>query len=155
MSTQPTPPPRVHPVYVFAGAVNRALERGADAPVWARTRAEVGETLMDLDRAEARVRALRLAVLAAADRSDVAAGSGSAGTAGWLAAATRENRNVCHGDLRLANRLADPVFEATRAAYAAGRLTSDQVRVLIAGIEDLPSEEVTDADRVRGQKRLG
>ena len=155
MTRQPTPlADRVHPVHGFAGAALAALDRVAGSPAWAMTPDEQAETLLELARAEARLVELRLRVLAAADRNRIGDKDGSTSTAAWLSRHTREDRSRCHKDLRTALSLDEPVFSPTREALAAGALTVDQARVIISAVEDLPSEEVTEDDRVRAQRHL-
>ena len=54
-----------------------------------------------------RLQAVRLSLLAEADRSQVAAGSGLSGTSAWLAAATRREGGQAARDVRLATALDD------------------------------------------------
>jgi len=57
-------------------------------------------------------------------------------------------------DLRAAQTLDEPLYATTREAFAAGRLTVDQVRVVLRAVGDLPAGEVTDDQRVRAQEHL-
>ena len=155
MEDQPTPvADRTNPVHRFAGAASAALDRVADCPGWAMSPGEQAETLVELARLRARVTELEWRVLAAADRTEVGAGDGSAGTAAWLSQRTRETRTRSHAALRGAVLLDQARFAATRAAFAAGRLTEDQVWVILRAVEDLPAGEVTDDQRTRAQEHL-
>lgn len=152
MKPQPTPvTDRTDAVHRFAGAACAALDRLAAAPAWAMTPAEQAETLVELASVRARLCELEWRVLAAADRNEPGSKEGHTSTASWLSSRTRETRARTNGELRGAKLLDDPVFETTRAAFAAGRLTVDQVWVVLRAVEDLPAEEVTDADRIRAQ----
>ncbi|MGH3369021.1 MAG: DUF222 domain-containing protein [Nocardioidaceae bacterium] len=145
---------RTDPVHGFAGAALAALDRVADSPGWAMTPAEQAEALVELTRVQARVAELRWRVLAAADRNQVGATDGHTSTASWLAAATRQTRTRCHGDLRGALLLDDPRHTVTRDAFAAGALTEDQTWVILRTVTDLPAEEVSEEQRVRAQEHL-
>ena len=145
---------RVDPVHGFAGRALAALDGLADAPGWAMTPDEQAEALVELSVLAARVTELRWRVMAAADRSEIGAKDGSTSTAAWLSRRTRENRTQTNGDLRGARALEEPRFAVTRAAFATGSLTTDQVWVIIRAVEDLPAGEVTDEQRVTAQEHL-
>ena len=138
----------------FAGRALAALDGVADAPAWAMTPREQAETLVELVQLASRVAELRWRVLAAADRNEIGAKDGSTSTAAWLARATRENRSKTNGDLRGARALDEQRFAVTRSAFAAGRLTEDQVWVIIRAVEDLPAGEVSEEQRVTAQEHL-
>lgn len=155
MDSESTPvTERVNPVHGFAGRALAALDGVADAPAWAMTPREQAETLVELVQLAARVAELRWRVLAAADRNEIGAKDGSTSTAAWLARATRENRSKTNGDLRGARALDEQRFAVTRSAFAAGRLTEDQVWVIIRAVEDLPAGEVSEEQRVAAQEHL-
>ena len=120
----------------------------------AMTPREQAETLVELVQLASRVAELRWRVLAAADRNEIGAKDGSTSTAAWLARATRENRSKTNGDLRGARALDEQRFAVTRSAFAAGRLTEDQVWVIIRAVEDLPAGEVSEEQRVTAQEHL-
>jgi hypothetical protein len=145
---------RTNPLHGFAGRALAALDRIADSPAWAMTLEEQAEALVELDQVAARVTELRWRVMAAADRNEIGAKDGSTSTAAWLARRTRENRSRTNGDLRGARSLDEPRFASTRAAFAAGRLTEDQVWVIVRAIEDLPADEVDDEQREVAQQHL-
>jgi hypothetical protein len=155
MTTEHTATPvRAHPIHRFTGRALAVLDDVAASAAWAMTAEEQAETLLELSRLQARVTELKWRVLVAAERNEVGAQDGSTSTAAWLANQTRENRTRANGDLRGAKVLDEPGFTATREAFAAGALTEDQVWVIIRAIEDLPADEVTDADRVTAQQHL-
>jgi hypothetical protein len=145
---------RVNPVHRFGGAALAALDRVAASPAWAMTVEEQAEALVELTRLQARVSELRLRVLASADRNEIGAKDGFTGSAAWLRAQTMETRARTNRDLRGAVVLDQPRFAVTREAFAAGRLTEDQVRVIVAAVENLPVGEVTDEQRAAAQRHL-
>src|SRR4051812_35261192 len=61
--------------------------------------------LGDVDRVITRLQAVRLSLVAEADRSEVAAQSGMTGTPAWLAARTRRDAGQAARDVRLATAL--------------------------------------------------
>ena len=93
--------------------------------------------LREVDRLIARVQAVRLALLAEADRCQVAAQSGASGTPAWLASATRTDGAAASRDVRLASAL-DTTLPATREALTAGDLSTDHARVIATTTTALP-----------------
>jgi hypothetical protein len=126
-----------HVIAQFSGRLHQVLDGLGDAPAWSMTPAEQRTALVELSRAEARIAELRLRVLAAADRADVAAESGASSTAAWLAHATRRVRSVARAEVRLAQQL-DEGFAVTRDALADGRLDLGQARVIVRAVNGLP-----------------
>ena len=106
--------------------------------------------LVELTRLSSRVESLKLRVLAAAD--DIAIETGARSTAAWLADTTRDN----HGTVLRSARLADAVDGRCRhvgAALAEGRVNVAQAHVIVAALDNLP----TDLDpelRIRGEAHL-
>src|SRR5215211_79167 len=101
------------------------------------TPAEQRTGLVALARAEARIGELRLRVLAAADRADIAAQSAATSTGAWLGEhtrTTRTTRSQAHADLHLAQAL------ATRGALAAGALNPTHARVIVRALDHLPDD---------------
>ena len=143
---------RTHPVARFASRVHTVLDDLRETPAWSMTPDEQRAALVDLARAEARIAALRLRVLAAADTADVAAESAATSTAAWLAQVTRRTRNVANADVLLARSLEDAHI-STRDALADGLLAEDQARVVVRAVDALP-ESVDPADRARAEKHL-
>src|SRR3954451_15574373 len=119
MTTATHRPQGEHPIVWFGARVHEVLDGLADCAAWSMTAEEQRAALLALSRAEARISELRLRVLAAADRNDIAASTAATSTAAWLAFHTRANRSNAHADLRLARAL-DTAFPQTRAALAAG-----------------------------------
>jgi hypothetical protein len=143
---------RTHPVVRFAAFVHVVLDDLRETPAWSMTPGEQRAALVDLARAEARIAALRLRVLAAADTADVAAASAATSTSAWLAQATRRTRGAAHADVLLSRSLEDAHI-ATRDALADGLLAEDQARAVVRAVDALP-ESVEPADRARAEKHL-
>lgn len=130
---------REHVIARFTGAVLDAFDRIAATPAWSMSQDEQRRTLVELERLRSRLTELQLRVLAAADTSGIGEDSGASSTAAWLAHTTRRNRVDAGADLRLAVAL-DDRFEATRAALAAGQLSVEHARVIVAAVDDLPDD---------------
>ncbi|HYO38485.1 MAG TPA: DUF222 domain-containing protein, partial [Nocardioidaceae bacterium] len=149
-----------HPIAWFASRLHRVLDELVEAPAWSMTGAEQRTSLVELARAEARLTELRLRVLAAGDRNDIAAESGATSTAAWVAHATRQPRAAARADLRLATRLdtaatatGTATGAATGAALAAGDLDVAQARVIVRAIDALP-DTVPGEVRARAERHL-
>lgn len=90
-----------------------------------------------VDRAISRLQALRLSLVAAADRANIADGAGMTGTGAWLAAQTRADGASAAADVRLAGAL-ESGLPATRAALAAGDLSAQHAAVIADATAQLP-----------------
>ena len=140
---------------VFPGevaAARAAVAAAAGVPVGSLQGGELGEALVGLAGLESQVVALKLAVLAEADRRRVAAAAGAADTGAWAARLTGSTRAVMAGGLWLARLLAER-YAATRVAFAAGAIGVDQVRVIVRSAERLPAA-VTPAQRAEAEAVL-
>jgi hypothetical protein len=122
--------------------VHAALDHVDAADASTRTAARA---IREVDRAIARLQGVRLALVAAADRGDVAATSGMTGTGAWLAAHTRAGAAEGAADVRLARALADGL-PATRSALEAGDLSTQHAQVIATAAAQLP-DDLTDRDR--------
>ena len=94
--------------------------------------------LGEVDRLISRLQAVRLSLVAEADRSEVAAASGLTGTSAWLAASTRRDGGQAARDVRLATAL-DNGLPATREALAAGDMSTEHAQVIAAATAQLPA----------------
>jgi hypothetical protein len=111
-------------------------EIGAVDPIYLTT-SEKREALAELSRAEARLQATKLRVLAAAD--DIAEATGDRSTASWLANHTRD----AHGAVRRQAALADVLDKRwvhAADAFAAGEVNLAQVRVIADALAALPKD---------------
>lgn len=114
--------------------------------------AAAGVALGEVDRVIARLQAVRLALLAEADRSQVAVGAGLTGTSAWLAARTRREGGQAARDVRLAAAL-DDGLPATREALAAGDLSTEHAQVIATATAALPAD-VSWSDRALIETQL-
>lgn len=94
--------------------------------------------LGEVDRAISRLQAVRLSLLAEADRSEIAASAGLTGTSAWLAVSTRQDGGQAARDVRLATAL-DNGLPATREALAAGELSTEHAQVIATATSQLPA----------------
>lgn len=133
-------------------AVMRAFQHVSEIPVGSLGRDELPEVLSELAILEARVGALKLDVLAEADRRQIAEDTGDTGTDAWAAKLTGTTRGVMSGGIWLANLLRSK-YDATREAFAAGGINQAQARVIVRAGEDLPAA-VTDEQRVAAEAGL-
>src|SRR3954467_7263162 len=109
----------VHPIVGFTRALAGALDRVlVHEPAFLSVE-DKRALLVDLARQRARLDALELRVLAAADRDDVGAESGATSTGAWLAARTLTDRPETAAKVRLARALEER-HRLTATGLAAG-----------------------------------
>ncbi len=140
------------PVAHRVAAAREAVEAAAAVPVGSLDTDEVSESLASLVALESQVAALKLTVLREADRRDLAEREAATGTDAWAARLTGTTRAVMAGGLWLA-RLLTERYDATREAFAAGRITEAQVRIIVRAAETLPSE-ISPAQRTAAETAL-
>jgi hypothetical protein len=95
--------------------------------------------LVSMDRAIARLQAVRLSLVAAADRADVATSSGMTGTSAWLATKSHLHGSTAAREVNLALAL-DESLPATRAALAEGVLSTEHAAVIARACDQLPAD---------------
>lgn len=141
-----------HPIVGFARRLGAALDALAPVAAWSMTSAEQRSALVDLAQAQARLDELRLRVLVSADRSEIGAEHGATSTAAWLAHHAHQARPAAHADVRLAHAL-DQDCSETRTALSQGRITTEQARIVVHAVADLP-DTVPPADRQRAERAV-
>jgi hypothetical protein len=129
---------RPHPVTDFAARLRGRLEDLAEVATWTMRPAEQRDALRDLTRAEAQLAALRLRVLAEADRSGATDTEAPVSAADWLAGETQQTRPAARSDLNLARAL-DQHHPLLAAALASGRANPAQARVIVQALDLLPT----------------
>src|SRR4051812_31046229 len=134
MTSQPLNP---HPVVAFVHALTERLEKLTHTPVWSMTPEQQRESLRALATAEAQLSALRLRMLAEADRSGAGHERGAATVADWVAIETRQVRVAARSDLKLARALEQ--HPHLSAALDAGAANVAQARVIATAIDRLPT----------------
>jgi len=116
------------------------LTASSARPMWSLTAAESRRVLVDLATAANQLEALRLGVLAEADRTGATGAEAAASAAEWVAAATRQRRAHARADLALARSLEGR--RRVAAGMAAGVVNHDQARVITRALDRLPSTGV-------------
>lgn len=102
-----------------------AVRAAAEVPTASLGVDELTDSIAGVATLEAQRDALRMSLLAEADRRKVAHSMGATGTDAWAARLTGSNRAEMAGVVRLA-RLLEERYDATREAFAAG--VSNQTR---------------------------
>ena len=140
-----------HPAVVAVREIHDLLDDldDASAPLAAGGYAAL---VADCDRAVTRLQALKLKLLAAADKAEVALDAGMPGTSAWLAAQTRAGGADAAREVRLATALDDDL-PATAAALGSGALSPAHATVIAATNARLPVS-LSREDRVRVEAAL-
>ena len=99
---------------------------------------EHGETIAELLALRSRIDAHLFAVLADADRGDVAASAGATSTAAWVRAATGVTGAEATRLVRQARTIES--HPATHTALAQGEIHTEQATVIVAAVDALPAE---------------
>ena len=140
---------------VASGLVEDARERvtaAASVPASVLDDGELARLLTGLTGLEAQSQALRLELLAEAERREVAAREGQADTAAWAARLTGTTRAVMSGGLMFA-RLLRERYARTRRSFATGRINEKQMKVIVRAAEKMPVQ-VTDEQRAQAEAGL-
>ena len=143
MTVHAFPAPVVSPVVLpvvlpVVEAARELVAEGAAVGLASVPDGEVAEAIAALAALEAQAEAWRLALEVEADRRALAERDAATGTDAWVAALTGSTREAAAGGLWVA-RLLETKYAATRAAFAAGRLRVDQVRVILRAAEQIPA----------------
>jgi hypothetical protein len=123
----------------FTDDLESLLDDAASGKAWTMTPAELQAVLPRLTRARHRLAEVELRVLHQADRAGVGDDVGATHTPAWWAHATGQPVPAALGVAKLAEHL-DTGHEPTRVALAAGRVTTDQAKVIVAAVEELPAD---------------
>ena len=128
---------RLHPLEEFTTQLLARLDDLATTPAWSMTPDARRRTLLDLVKAEAELSAMRLRMLAEADRSGDTDDTAACTVADWVAVSTHQVRRDARSDLNLARKIEQhPHLEA---AMAAGGVNVDQARSIVRSLDRLPT----------------
>ena len=127
-------------LYRFAGRTHEVLDEMGQPSTWAMTPHERGETIAELLALRSRIDAHLFAVVADADRDDVAASAGATTTAGWVRAASGVTGAEAARLVRQTRTMES--HQPTHAALAEGVIHTEQATVIVAAVEALPAEVV-------------
>lgn len=106
----------------------------------------------ELERIARRLEAVKLALLATADRQQGHRRAGHTSTAAWVASATGTGGASAQRDVTLAVALNDGL-DRTREAFAAGQVSSRHAGIIASTMAKLP-ESITTAERARVEDTL-
>src|SRR6187200_826467 len=136
-----------HPVVEFAHRLTARLAELAARPVWSMSEPEQREALRELAKADAQLAALRLRVLAEAERSGAGTERAACSAADWLAVETRQTRISARSDLKLATAL--ETHPLVSAGLDSGEVNLEQARVIVRAVDRLPvsGEFAVDAEQ--------
>jgi hypothetical protein len=116
--------------------LRQCVARLADLDVTALSAERQAELLCALTRAQAALTAVRLRLLAAADRGRTAQRSGASSTAHWAAGLTRDDAGVAHREIGLARSLEE--LPVTRSALGEGEVSAAHAAVISHALDRLP-----------------
>jgi hypothetical protein len=128
------------------------IEAAASVPVGSLEREELPTALAGLARLESMVAALKLQVLAEADRRRVAEESAATGTPAWAAKLTGTRQGELAGGLLVVNLLNEK-YHLTREAFKDGGIELDQVKAIVRAAEKMPAG-ATEEERSDGEADL-
>ncbi|MBK8758724.1 MAG: DUF222 domain-containing protein [Actinomycetales bacterium] len=134
-------------VHAFVDQVHARLADPAAAVVVGA--ADIGE----VERIARRVEALRLALVARADRQQVHRRTGHSSTSAWVASATRSGGADAARNVQLATALDGEGLAVTRAAFDAGDVSGRSAGIIASTMDKLP-ETLTDVERAKVETSL-
>ncbi|MGI9155343.1 MAG: DUF222 domain-containing protein [Marmoricola sp.] len=129
-----------------------AVVDAAAAPVFGLDDDQLGSVVAEVAGLESAVMALKLSLLAEADRREVAQREADADTGAWAARLTGSSRAVLAGGIWLA-KLLQSRYDATRRAFALGEVNQDQAMVIVTVCERFPAQ-VSEQQRVAAEEAL-
>ena len=112
-----------------------------------------GADISEVERIARRVEALRLALVARADRQQVHRRTGHSSTSAWVVSATHGDGAHATREVVLATSLAGEGLAATRAAFDAGDVSSQSAGIIASTMDKLP-ESLTDVERAKVETSL-
>jgi uncharacterized protein DUF222 len=127
-----------HPAVAAAFEVHALLDSVDLDALASMSPSEATTAVSEWSRAVSRVEAVRLKMVAAADKARVAEADGLTGTDAWLTRQTRSGREKAGRDLRLATEL-DRGHDRTGAALHSGEISAEHAAVIVAAADKLPA----------------
>ncbi|MET3961027.1 hypothetical protein ABIE44_000961 [Marmoricola sp. OAE513] len=143
-----------HPLESLVLGLEELTATSHGAPAWTLTSSQLADLLPRLVVAENRLAAVRLAMLAEADRHQIGDSVGAANTGAWFANVTRADKPAAHRSVALARTLDDDVHAATRDALERGEVSVEQAAAVLRKVEALPRDLVDPETRARAEKDL-
>ena len=127
-----------HRVTALARQLREDLTSVSAASLWSMTAVDAGDALVLLTQARSQLDSLLMRVLRHADTVGTGSEEGATSATNWWAHTTRTTRAEAHRVARLAEALEH--HDDVAAALAAGDLRTDQARVIVDAVEDLPED---------------
>jgi hypothetical protein len=127
-----------HRVTALARRLREELTSVAGAPLWSMTAADAGDALVLLTQVRGQLDELLMRVLRHAQSVETGLESGATSTTNWWSHQTRTTRAEAHRFARMAEALEG--HEPVASALAAGHLRTDQARVIVDAVDDLPGD---------------
>ncbi|HET6627911.1 MAG TPA: DUF222 domain-containing protein, partial [Nocardioidaceae bacterium] len=137
-------PGGVHPVLQAVHDCLYALRSCRESSTLSLTGEEIKVLIVAITQIISQAIALKLKLVRAADAADLAGDEGSPSTATWLSRLTQTVRSKASGQVRTAADL-DRRYQLLGAAFAEGRVSSDQVTVCLSLLRRLPKDLPADA----------
>jgi len=125
------------PAAEAVAAMNAAIDEFGEASLWSMSIHQVAALVIEVEKLANRVDAMKVAVLAQADKSLVRTLGGAKTTYRWLH--TVADVPAWQGRARLQLGEALDARPATAAAFSAGEITADAAAAVCAAVEALPS----------------
>ncbi|NYG54043.1 HNH endonuclease signature motif containing protein [Nocardioides perillae] len=139
-----------HPLLVALACLDTDLDHASGTPTWSLTASEAEAALVELAKCRARLTALELTTVAAADRADVGDATGATSTGAHWAKLVHQTRAKSVATVRHAAAL-EARHGTVLAAMAAGVVLPEQAEVICKAVDALPADrvgvEVVDAAR--------
>lgn len=129
---------RTRPLHVFSGRLHARLDELVDTDVSTMDAVETAETVVELQRAEARLAAIRVQLVARAERIDVARKANATSPAAWLRSELPLTPRQAKRAVALGRALGSGRYAATTTALSEGQLMVDQAEVIVAAVDALP-----------------
>jgi len=130
-------PPVEHPMLAGLAAVSAELAGLVEVNAWSMAGADVEAGLELLTCVEARLAAVKLALVGEADGRRLGRADGAVSTAAWLRQRLLTHPSTAARTVELAGALRGPCT-ATGGALSAGQLSPDHARTIVAAMASLP-----------------
>ena len=144
---------RTRPWHRFSGRLNARLDELSGTDAWTMNQQEAAETIVELQRAQAKLAAAMVTVVAQAERLDVAQRTHATSTAAWLRGEVPMTPRQAKDMVTLANALDSGRYPATAEGLAAGELQADQALVIVQAVDALPDMLMAE-ERLRAEAHL-
>jgi hypothetical protein len=125
-----------HDVVALARWLEVDLAAAIERPLWSMSTKDAEAALLSLTRARGQLDALLMRVLRQAEAVGAGMDTGATSTTNWWSHTTRITRAEAHRTARLARTLED--HDEVAHGLANGDLRTDQARVIVDAVDDLP-----------------